>query len=315
MKLSGADTQPSFYESFSDLIFATMAIFVLLLMIALSVVKEGDFKTEGDPVAREIIKEQKEEIKELEAQLSKSEQDKVSLEVENRGFAVDAENQKITNEDSKKSGDISSQPLDLVVVIDISGSMSSQIEQLKTSIEALSKSLPAISPRVTISIIAYAKGTIYSLLNQKIEYDPEKLHHSAQQLIEFTKGLKAGGGNADIEQALLKALEVSKASLGNEGRQAVVVFGDVGPYEVKNVTIGSTRQSQIENNIVSKVMSLSKQNANFTMVACFTGNGSSRRDRASKQFFEHLAVAAGDRGVFTNDSSGVLSALLLAVLK
>ena len=157
-------------------------------------------------------------------------------------------------------------PLELVLAIDVSGSMSQSVPQLKT---AVTKFLSAISPKDHVTLLAF-NDTVYSLTQR--EADPAVR-------AKAVKGLAAWGGTS-LYDVVIKAFgQVSK----EPGRHAVVIFTD-----------GEDRTSLSTLDAVEA--RIRKSDATLFTVAL--GRGS--KVEAFKAVLERLATATGGRAVFAD---------------
>ena len=122
MKLESPSRFTSFYESFSDLIFGTMAIFVLLMLVFLALVQPP-------PNQGQELKEAQEQLESLQSELQKSEfeKEKAREQLEEMLKAM------AESEDS-----IQSKGLELIVAFDVSGSMDDALGHLVETIKTIS---------------------------------------------------------------------------------------------------------------------------------------------------------------------------------
>lgn len=167
MKLRRSGKSESFYEAFSDLIFTTMAIFILLFIVIMTEVN-------ARPKPQKAI--------------------------------------------------------DLVVAIDMSGSMGDPLRELVRVLRDLSENFPNIIRDFRVGVVAYnlvleGGAKIYPLATMD-EAGISSLH-------EFLKDVEPRGGSVDVKMGLEFALKQFGED-GAERRRSLVLIGDVGPYEAEN---------------------------------------------------------------------------------
>lgn len=255
MKLESPSRFTSFYESFSDLIFATMAIFVLLMTIFLVLVKT----------------EQTVPVKSLE----------------------------------------------LVVAVDVTGSMSEPLTDLADTLVTMSKVLPLVSPKFSVGIVAYRlqsnSNSVYRVLDPlPIAAQDEDGGGSFNKLVEFSnRELKAIGGAALLVPSIERAITMFPTLPNKDANQVLVLIGDVGPFEN---TAGTLRER--ENTIFQMAKQWAGESPRRFIVPIFTPTSLARERRPqSRKFFEGLAAAVEQPENFTDNSGNMLSILLKFVVK
>ncbi|MEM7233805.1 MAG: hypothetical protein AAF517_16635, partial [Planctomycetota bacterium] len=171
MRLESTPRSGSFYESFSDLIFATMAIFVLLMVVFLIQVKTEEdaarAATEEAKTASEQLEEARSDLESAKESLAdaerRMEEQSESLE-EERQKAKDAE---AASEEAKKElADIKARNVDLVIAVDGTGSMGPFLEEIQRTIVSAAKIACRLAPRFRIGIVVYRRATLTSVDSQ-----------------------------------------------------------------------------------------------------------------------------------------------------
>lgn len=123
--------------------------------------------------------------------------------------------------------------LDLVICLDITGSMREQIEGLKREITDLARVLDRLAPTAGVGIVAFGD----------VRYDLPIHQHEIvattrmASLLRFVNGIEPGmgqgnGGNEDAEEALYAGLEAAVAMNWRpvSERRYVIVITDAPPY-------------------------------------------------------------------------------------
>jgi VWFA-related protein len=157
-------------------------------------------------------------------------------------------------------------PLELVLAIDVSGSMSSSVSQLKTAVK---KFLSAISSRDHVTLLAF-NDSVYTLAQR--EADPA-------MRVKAVDRLAAWGGTSLYDVVIKSFGQVSR----EPGRHAVVIFTD-----------GEDRTSLSTLEAVEARI----RKSDATLFAVALGRGS--KVEAFKAVLDRLANATGGRAIFTD---------------
>ena len=319
MKLDSPSRFTSFYESFSDLIFATMAIFVLLIVIFLPLIKSTDDSKELQEKLEKIEKRNIEQSKQLaEAEF---ERDNIRKQLD-----------EITEELIKRDEALRAQGLDLVVAVDISGSMGEALGHLVETIKTIARVLPKITPKFRLSIIGYRKNQVDESLTyfnmNGISSEEKDGGKSLSNLDQFLSKLEAKNGLAPIGWAIDESLKVfSRYSASKEYGDSYKIFfllGDIGPYEIDWEDMAYTPQKRrYENQITDKITNWVKKSDKHRVISLFSGNPPGNKSdtvqydryRESLRFFKDVATKAGQPENFTQNPGKMLAYLLTAIVK
>ena len=191
-------------------------------------------------------------------------------------------------------------PLDIVICMDITGSMGGQIAGLKQEIDDLARVLDRLAPSVGIGIVTYGDR----LFNRVIDKHPIVRTNAMGSLRRFVFNLEPRGTtmfrnpNPDFPEALDRGLAEAIALnwRPESERRYIIVIGDAAAYPEKEATAlaRATRFAQVPGQHVSAVM-----------VA--------RRDAVV--FFRQLARAG--RGEFVDGVGGqsMIASVLLAIVE
>lgn len=318
MKLDSPSRFTSFYESFSDLIFGTMAIFVLLMVVFLALVNpkstSGATEKELDDARKqlaqydEIVKEQNEQLSRLESSLK-------------------------------------TKPINMVIAVDGSSSMGETLSTIQSTIESVAEIGSRIAPKFQLSIVVY-RNKSYTYTFELRDILPTQKGEKSAGMLELNKwlnekaikvvsasagssdsrpGKKAGSSYkvvrlspiqsiADIEHGINTALSQFPIISSTEQSNILIVTGDTGPWETEG------RKSSVdaialtkEKRILSSVRSFTSRSNNNRVLALFTGSKSKSLDfkPESIRFFKNLSAATdGNQGIYTSDTSQIAATLV-----
>lgn len=304
MKLDSGTPSTSFYESFSDLIFATLAIFVLLMIIFLV------------HINLDIG------LEELEEKLAQAEQ--VLDEAIQKKSREVARNEKLQK--SKQS--LKQYNLEIVIAVDTTGSMQLEIDQLTDTISLVGKILPRIASTVKIGVIGYRRNEADKLVLQKFPLqrvlDPDiDRRRSFNRLHEFVRKLQANPGSAPIERAMDDALKMFSSTDSFTGHQTFMLLGDVGPYEDRyRDQLIDPRNVQQAKAMQTQLGIWAKASLHRNVLILFSGNDEISKTRGpqhrkfveSKEFFKSLANAADQPEGYADNYSEMIPLLLSSAL-
>ena len=298
MKLSPPSETTSFYEVFSDLIFATMAIFVLIIIVLIIQVRP-----EGVPA---------ETVAEMEQQFAEALEE---LEEENQEQAEQLEEAQQKIEDA-----IATAAVELIVIVDGSGSMQAAMNELKASIVSIAKTIPIVTSEFRLGLIIYRSRLDVFEMQQILDENKDR-GRSLNSVEQFTKRLTPASDVANLDDAVLQALSMFESP---SSRKSLIVLGDVGPYEYgyrpptaqqPNGTLSlNCNDRQREQKAISAVTRFSSENENFRIFTLFTGNAQSNCPETTEPFFRALAASLGENGQYSADLSELFVFLLKSAL-
>ncbi len=303
MKLESHKPTTTFYETFSDLIFATMAIFVLLMML---------FIIQVNSAGTEDLEE---EIEVAAAQL-----ETISAEVSELVQKIEK------MERSKQSP--AEYHIELVIAVDTTGSMQLELDQLTSSIALIAEVLPNISNSAKIGVIAYRNDEndesatqVFPL--QRIQPKHQDQGVSYSRLFDFVRGLTAKTGSAPLEQAINSAVSQFSKLEDFTGHQTLMILGDVGPYEdfYQDQDISQANLNQ-ETGIIRQIGYWMNDSLERKILVVFAGEdeiAETEGDQhekfvASRKFFERIAVDLEVPDGFSTSSADMIPLLLSGVL-
>ena len=188
--------------------------------------------------------------------------------------------------------------LDLVFVMDTTGSMRHELADLQANLVGIIRVLSGLASSLRIGFVAFKdRGEVYLTK----EYQLQRMNDAhAAELVNFVKGLRAEGGGDDPEP-VDEALKVALAMPWRADAQArIIVIGDAPAH--------AHRQAQTHALAEQFRRSSPGEQAPRTVSAIYTGESLARRP-----FFERLAAAGG--GDLSDHQGQMIESVLLSVLK
>lgn len=302
MKITKTERFSSFYESFSDLIFGTMAIFLLLMIALLTQVKQENIEA----------------IKNINKEMSK--QIKTSSEtIESM--------QSIITKMAQEVDAIRFKKIEIAIAVDTTGSMTSAIQSLNETMSTLAGILSKTSPDFRITVISYGQNPIideFPLIKIKREQeDNGSSLNSLKQYFEKTRKMTMyRGGSAPVRIAMERAITLlNHPTASDDTLQIVLLVGDVGPYEY--IPFDQLSWSTEESHIYSFVNNWLRQNTNRRILTVFTATEPLNPDQlesqaqysASIKFYSNLAGLNNQINSYTNNQGKILALILDAIIK
>ena len=309
MKLSDDSTGAGFYEAFSDIIFATMAIFVLLMTIFLVLAQESSPIRQAQKKL-EALQEQVTEVKEKKE------------EIKNESTQLESRLEELSNKN-----------VEIAIAVDKTGSMEEELYNLKNAIKQLAKILPKVMDKVSISIAAYHLDENdrdnTAIFNMKQIYDSKKDNGASyKSLTNFLSRQRHKGGAAPVLSATNKVLAQFNSTANERDHQVFMLLGDVGPYEItaNSPDVITPRGEQRAASLVSNIKQWVRAKKNRNIILLFSGrdeiNGkydstSARRNKHKKSMnlFKQIASESGQPKAYTENQSRMLVDFLVAALK
>lgn len=177
--------------------------------------------------------------------------------------------------------------LDIVITFDSTGSMAGEIEQVKTRIHRIGRTLFQLIPQTRISIYTYRDwGDQYTVKGIPLTRDLSKIQ-------KFLDGISAGGGK-DEPEAVDEGLR--RSILENQfkpaARKVVLVFGDAPPRDkdLKKCTTLASKFHREQGGVVSTVTCRNDQRlTSFVKIAEF-GGGEAFNTLNEREIVSNLVV-------------------------
>ena len=198
--------------------------------------------------------------------------------------------------------------LDLVIALDVTGSMRNQIADLKTELDQLTRLLISLTPSLGVGIAAfgdrYWERTVTTLDLREISASPA----DRAELRRFGNGLEAHMGRGsgsygspdDAEEAFLAAMRTAaRMSWRTQAEQRVIVLITDNPAYPEDV-----------NAAIAEARSFAARGDGYRVSTVFVRTGSSLTSTAA--FLERVA-AAGD-GQFVEARGSFTAMLLLSLI-
>lgn len=304
MKLDSGPPTTSFYESFSDLIFATLAVFVLLMIIFLVHI---NLETG---------------LEEMQEKLAQAE------EVLDEAVKKNAQELERTEKLLKSKQSLKQYNLEIVIAVDTTGSMQLEIDQLTDTIALIGKILPRIASTVKIGVLGYRRNEADKLVMQSFALqriaDPDSdASRSFKRLHDFVRRLRATPGSAPVELAMDNALKMFSSAETFTGHQTFMLLGDVGPYEDRY------RDQKIDQKNIQQAAAMKRQlgiwakaSLHRNVLLLFSGNDEISKTRGaqhqkfleSRKFFRELAASADQPEGYADNYSEMIPLLLSSAL-
>jgi von Willebrand factor type A domain len=196
----------------------------------------------------------------------------------------------------KKPGSLSIPDLDLMIVIDTTGSMRREIRELQAGLLGIIRILHRLSPSLAIGIIAYRdRGQSYVTHIYPLSRIEEG---TLRGILEFVAGLRAEAGGDHPEAVDAALTEAARVSWRENVMGRVVVIGDAPAHD-------PDMQRSFE--LAGQIRASGRSGPGRTVGAIYTG-----REPESQRFFERLAQAGG--GDFRAHKGELIESILLSIL-
>ena len=173
-------------------------------------------------------------------------------------------------------------PVDLVILVDCTGSLKPHHEQLKQAMMSLFKWTPRLSSQCRIGVLGFRDAVVYRYPLTTIR--PPSKDDSQAKLIKFLTQMKTEGAPANHAPAFREALEMLPDIQGR--RQVLVCLGDIGPSELDGRIGYSSTEVQAAMSITQRVKSWAAK-GNRSVGSIFVGVNDT--DSADRQWFQSLA--------------------------
>jgi hypothetical protein len=300
MRLQAEPRATSFYESFSDLIFGTMAMFVLLMVVLLALVGHEQRKR------TEVLEQTERALSEAEVQRQ----------------AAREQLQELTEQLADMQQAVVAQGLELSIAVDTTGSMEKVLAHLLETITTIAAVMPKVSPDFRVGIVAYRRdepgqpGTkIFRM--QRIYGAAQDGGRSSKAVTEFVADLKPLKGLAPVDDAVRSAIGQLSPSNTSGGHQVLFIVGDTGPYESSWDDTASIEphERQLDDRIVREVAQWASASPRRRVITLFSGEATNdEKWQSSREFFRRMAAEAGHAENFTENPGKMLAYLLTAIV-
>lgn len=208
-----------------------------------------------------------------------------------------------TQSPQRKSGDTRViDALDLVFVVDASGSMGPTLKELRLSLGSIARVLEKLVPSLRVGFVAYRDRDVGTWVTQDFPLTPTRTRLRA--VINFASNLRAAtAGGSTVTEALYDGLKQATQMPFRAGaRQAIVVIGDAAAHPAEQGPTLSLARAFAAAGPRRTISTL------FVRTQAFIRFG-----HGDREFFAQLAKAGG--GVFTDHRGELLESVLLSVLE
>ena len=206
--------------------------------------------------------------------------------------------QPVRGSTGRHEGKLSINDLDLVFVMDTTGSMRGELRDLQASLLGVIRVLSRLAPTLQVGFVAYKdRGEAY--VTRAFPLSPMD-QRNARDIIGFVGQLTADGGGDDpeaVDEALVVAVDMPWRA---EAQGRIIVIGDA-PAHTPNWGRAFDAAGRFHR-------SAPAGDASRNVSTIFTG-----RDPGARVFFERLAEAGG--GEFTPHQGQMIESVLLSVLR
>lgn len=258
--------------------------------------------------AQQQLEDASSQIRELEWALAQGQDASRELELEQQLAAmreVLAEAQARVSDLEAASRELKLPPLDVVICLDVTGSMTNQVEGIKREIASLARVLDRVAPSVGIGIVAFGDRRWTQPIHRLAIVETTRL----SRITAFINSLRANMDpnwslNLDQPEAVATAMNEAMSMPWREAseKRYVIVITDNAAYPERVTTaIAAARSFRAQQgHFVSAV----RANFPYDPVA---------RD-AALRFLRDLAQAGGGNFVDAAGGESMLSTILLAIL-
>lgn len=302
LRLQSGTRDSNFYVSFSDLLFATMAIFVLLLFVVMGILGEEQKKTEA-------------QAKDLAESLSSAAAERA---------AAREQLHEVVEKLAQLEQAVKAQGLEVAIAVDTSGSMGEALQHLLETITTISTVMPKVAPEFRIGIVGYCQPQptdpgLQTFPLRRILPPSQDGGQSTRILFEFASSLKPSGGIAPVSAALHSAIGMFSDPRSFEGYQVLLVVGDTGPFETTANDWETVEPEEVAaaSQLVRDIAGWAAVSDRRRVVSLFSGAGQRERpikQQASREFFSRLASETGRAENFTENPGKMLAYLLTAIV-
>ncbi len=192
--------------------------------------------------------------------------------------------------------------LDLVFVIDASGSMNEVLADLRRSLRGIVRVLERLIPSLRIGFVAYRDYDVGDWVTHDLPLQPTSSH--LKLILNFAAGLRpATVGGGTVSEAVYAALDrATRMNFRPGAKQTLIVIGDAAAHpgeQARALALAETFRMSGDHRSVSTLFVTTRAFLQF-------GQG----DRA---FFAELAQAGG--GAFSDHRGELMESVLISVLE
>lgn len=322
MRLRSQPEAGSFYESFSDLIFGVLAIFVLLSMVFIVLVQSGGRGGQDTQKLQAELEAQKEATRLARAQAKAMLME--SLEAARGQAKAESENVALNSK-------LQTNSLQLVIVVDRTVSMGDGLKALTETLGTFAEVMSQYAASFEVAVLAYHESQTLPYPMTQVLPAGKDGGKSLAALSTFLSSVIPINGMAPMAEAVAEATRVFSDPIRFSGAQVLMVVGDVGPFQFGRQSDGTAKfdpSPARESEVISVVQSWLGQSRTRRVVSAYTDNGCRKLERdknlerdsvciapeESKAFFQKLCRLSGDERACQNVSEAEMLASLLKAI-
>ncbi len=233
--------------------------------------------------------------------------ERITERLENEKHAAETRARKQKEEAQRLSG-LLVEPIDVVVVIDVSASQEDEIKTLVETVSYIGDLLPEVAPEVRIGVIAYRETIVGTFELCSIGSG----NGNSERLSQFLAGLKAVNGTADVASAHRAGRAMLDRHFLLDRRQVLCWIADVGPYELRNLEQRDTAEIVVERTLITETLNWARRSKERRFVSLYSGISTDRLHQETVAFAKELAKAGN--GIYSDNAAELIKTLLMATL-
>lgn len=207
-------------------------------------------------------------------------------------------------------------PVRLVFCLDVTASMQSVVDELRTVLGTVLEVIPNTSKKCEISVLAFRGGVVEMLPLMEIEpvYDDQGV--SQKMVLDFIDGLQVENAHTEHLTVFKQATEILNAPSTDETLHRLILLGDVGPAELDKQVGYTAEEREMKDRILAGVRRWATMRPNNAVTSLYADSDWSLQDPASDEsraWFEQLG-SVSDSSAFYATTSSLLRAVLHASL-
>lgn len=192
--------------------------------------------------------------------------------------------------------------LDLVFVIDASGSMTRAIRELRLSLRGIVRVLERLVPSLRVGFVAYRDYDVGSWVVRPLPLTPTASR--LDQVLAFASSIKAARvGGSTVTEALAAGLErAMRMRFRADAKQTLIVIGDAAAHPSEQAKALALARRFAAGNPLRSVSTLFVNTLSYM-----------RYGRGDRRFFAELARAGN--GTFSDHRGEMMESILLSVIE
>lgn len=210
-------------------------------------------------------------------------------------------------------------PVTLLVLIDVTGSMTKSIEELRESLAVLCEILPNTSKDFRVGILAYRSGVVARFPITPILPTYVDQGKSQKAVLAFVASLEAKGAYTDhlpVFREAFAMLDKAHQKPDPDRKERLVLLGDVGPSELDEKQGYNSAERAMKGRLLKGVNDWAGK-GDRAVEALYAQNDFTKSDPAaaeSREWFQALGKVS-PKSAFYTETSSLLRAVLHASLE